>query len=286
MYNSLNDENGVVMTIAATEFDIRDYIDGAAAFYGATANVIMQLSLAPVGYGVIESKVESGSIMRHPVKRTRTTLTYLSVALMGTPGDRAAYRRAIGNAHKYVHSTPESPVRYNAFDPNLQLWVAACLYWGSLDVMERMYGPVEEDTADIFYAYAERLGTTLQVKPEMWPADRAAFAEYWAKNLALTSIDDTMAAYFADLMDLRMLPLPLRAVFGPFHRWFTTGLLPQHIRDEMGLVWTARDERRLNRLLAATGFVWGRMPRVIRNFPFNATLADMRRREEKALPLI
>src|SRR5690606_22987588 len=107
----------------------------------------MQLSLAPVGYGVAESRVHSGSIMRHPVKRTRTTLTYLSVALMGTDEDRAAFRAAVDSVHRHVRSTPESPVKYNAFDRNLQLWVAACLYWGSVDVMRRLHGPTDDEIA-------------------------------------------------------------------------------------------------------------------------------------------
>ncbi|MFE1592769.1 oxygenase MpaB family protein [Nocardia sp. NPDC058705] len=267
-------------------FDIRDYIDGAAAFYGATANVIMQLSLAPVGYGVAESTVHSGSIMLHPVKRTRTTLTYLSVALMGTDADREAYRTAINGAHRHVHSTADSPVKYNAFDKNLQLWVAACLYWGSIDVMDRIYGPVDDTIADDFYDYAHHLATTLQVPREMWPADRAAFAAYWAEHLPQTSVDPTIKAYFDRLLDLKMVTPPLRLLLARFHRWFTTGLLPQHIRDELGLSWTPTDERRLNRLLRTTGTIWGQMPRPIRNFPFNACLADMRRRNRRGKPLI
>lgn len=268
------------------EFDIRDYVDGSAAFWGATANVIMQLSLAPVGYGVAESRVHSGSIMLHPVKRTRTTLTYLAVALMGTDEDRAAYRTAVNGAHKYVHSTADSPVKYNAFDRNLQMWVAACLYWGSVDVMARIYGPTDDEIADTFYEYAHHLGTTLQVPREMWPADRAAFDAYWTENLAKTSIDPTIKAYFDDLLDLKMVARPLRQPYARFHRWFTTGLLPQRLRDEMGLSWSDRDERRLNRLMRTGGRISARMPRAIRNFPFNITLADMRRRQRTGKPLI
>ncbi|MFJ2834674.1 oxygenase MpaB family protein [Nocardia sp. NPDC087230] len=268
------------------EFDIRDYVDGSTAFWGATANVIMQLSLAPVGYGVAESRVHSGSIMRHPVKRTRTTLTYLSVALMGDDADRAAYRTAINGAHKYVRSTADSPVQYNAFDKNLQLWVAACLYWGAVDVMARIYGPADDDIADTFYEYAHHLGTTLQVPRQMWPADRAAFDAYWTEHLPQSHIDATIKAYFDDLLDLKMISPALRLPFARFHRWFTTGLLPAHLRDEMGMTWTDRDERTLNRLMRASGRVTGRLPRVIRNFPFNLTLADMRRRQRRGKPLI
>jgi uncharacterized protein (DUF2236 family) len=39
------------------------------------ANVIMQLAQPGVGYGVMESRVESGRVDRHPIKRARTTFT-------------------------------------------------------------------------------------------------------------------------------------------------------------------------------------------------------------------
>ena len=48
------------------------------------ANVIMQLAQPGVGYGVLESRVESGRVDRHPIKRARTTFTYLAVATNGS----------------------------------------------------------------------------------------------------------------------------------------------------------------------------------------------------------
>ena len=39
----------------------------------AGANVIMQLAQLPVGRGVAESKVDSGNLYKHPLKRARTT---------------------------------------------------------------------------------------------------------------------------------------------------------------------------------------------------------------------
>ena len=58
-------------------------IDGAALL-ASTANVVMQLARPGVGYGVLESTVEASQVMRHPVRRIRNTVTYLSVALLGT----------------------------------------------------------------------------------------------------------------------------------------------------------------------------------------------------------
>ena len=117
---------------------------GIGVIAGA-ANVIMQLSLPAVGYGVYESRVDSGNLFKHPMKRGRTTLSYLAVAGLGSAKDRKAYRKAIGKAHAQVRSTADSPVKYNAFDPKLQLWVAACLYRGTEDV-HRIFGGVTEVT--------------------------------------------------------------------------------------------------------------------------------------------
>ncbi|MGQ4600995.1 oxygenase MpaB family protein [Nocardia sp. R6R-6] len=267
-------------------FDIAQYIDGIAGFLGGTANVIMQLSAPPVGYGVVESTVDSGKVMLHPVKRLRTTLTYLAVAMLGTDAERAAYREAVDTAHRSVRSTASSPVRYNAFDPALQLWVAACLHWGAKDLYERMHGRMDEPTADAFYRHGARLGTTLQMPETMWPADRRAFDEYWTATLAQTSIDATIRGYFQDLIELRMLPRPAQLAFGRLHRFFVTGLLPQHLRDEMGLTWTEHDERILGRILRALGAAESRLPRPIRVFPLNAYLLDLRIRRRLGLRLV
>jgi uncharacterized protein (DUF2236 family) len=87
------------------------------AFAAGAANVIMQLSWPEVGHGVVESKVDSGNLLKHPWKRARTTFQYLAVAILGRPRDRAAFREAVNSSHRQVKSTPDSRIRYNAFDP-------------------------------------------------------------------------------------------------------------------------------------------------------------------------
>src|ERR1700712_5555867 len=143
------------MTISDTVRQLRsrrgagldDGMMGVALLAGA-ANVIMQLGRPGVGYGVMESRVESGRVDRHPIKRARTTFTYLAVASMGTDAQKAAFRRAVNGAHAQVYSTDESPVSYNAFDKDLQLWVAACLYKGGADAYRTFVGEMDAETAD------------------------------------------------------------------------------------------------------------------------------------------
>jgi uncharacterized protein (DUF2236 family) len=264
-----------------TENALRDAVVGAGLLAGS-ANVIMQLSRAPVGYGVLESRVDSGNLFRHPVKRTRTTLTYLAVATMGTDAERAAYRQGVNRAHAQVHSTASSPVAYNAFDTDLQLWVAACLFKGFEDVYVAFVGGDPER----FYRDAAKLGTTLQVQPEMWPADREAFEKYWAAGLDEVAIDDTVRRYLTRIVDLEFLP-PVFAVPGRrFHRFVTTGFLPQRFRDEMRLPWTAADQRRFDALLAVLGRVVRVLPGPVRRFPFNFCLRDLRWRLRTGRPLV
>ncbi|MGN2636086.1 oxygenase MpaB family protein [Nocardia takedensis] len=269
----------------AEDFDMPEFWTGIAAFLGGTANVVMQLSLTPVAYGVMESPVESGSIAVHPWKRLRTTLTYLAVALMGTDRDKKVYKEAVNGAHRFVRSNADSPVEYNAFDPKLQLWVAACLYWGVVDLEERLHGPLDADTREVFYQYAHRLGSTLQMRRDMWPADTAAFQEYWDAELATKSINEPTRQFFNNLIDLKMVAKPIR-VFAPMQRFFVTGLLPEHVRQEMGLRWSPWDDQVMNAMLRTTGSFYRKMPKHARLFPLNVFLWDMRRRYLLGKPLI
>jgi len=268
---------------------LNDTLMGLALLLGP-ANVIMQLARPGVGYGVLESRVESGRIDLHPVKRARTTFTYLAVAMAGTETQKAAFRRAVNRAHAQVYSTPESPVEYNAFNPDLQLWVAACLYKGGVDFYRTFLGEMDEQDADRHYREAVVLGTTLQVPAEMWPPDRAAFDRYWQQQLDNVHIDDTVRDYLYPIAvgRIQALPLPEFARRQPekLGLLITSGFLPQRFRDEMQLSWDAAKQRRFDRLIAVLRTVNNAMPQFVRRFPFNVLLWDLDRRIKAGRPLV
>jgi uncharacterized protein (DUF2236 family) len=266
-----------------------DGLMGVALLAGP-ANVIMQLARPGVGYGVLESRVESGRVDRHPIKRARTTFTYLAVATKGSDAQKAAYRRAVNKAHAQVYSTDESPVKYNAFDKDLQLWVAACLYKGGVDVYRIFVGEFDDETADQHYADGMSMGTTLQVPADMWPKDRAAFDEYWQRSLDQVHIDDTVREYLYPIAASRVrgvkLPAPLQRWSDGFALLITTGFLPQRFRDEMRLPWDEARQRRFDRLMKVVSAVNHALPSFVRQFPFNVLLKDLDRRVRKGLPLV
>jgi uncharacterized protein (DUF2236 family) len=132
------------------------------------------------------------------------------------------------------------------------------------------------------------LATTLQVPPERWPADRAAFDRYWQESLAKVHIDDTVRDYLYPIAAGRIrgvaLPSPLQRLSDGFSLLITTGFLPQRFRDEMRLPWDAT--RRFDRLMAVFRTVNRALPRFARQFPFNVLLADVDRRIRTGRPLV
>ena len=61
-------------------FRIEDHLSMTGARLAGAANFTMQLAWPGVGYGVMNSRVHDGSAMKHPIKRSRTTFTYIAVA--------------------------------------------------------------------------------------------------------------------------------------------------------------------------------------------------------------
>lgn len=257
-----------------------DLLNPAAVLLPA-ANVIMQLSSPGVGYGVLESPVDSGNVYKHPFKRARTTGTYLAAATLGTDSDRALIRAEVDRVHALVRSNASSPVSYNAFDPKLQLWVAACLYRYYVDMHEFLYGPLDDASADAIYADARTLGTTLQVRAGMWPADRQAFDEYWKRSLDDLHIDPPVREHLHGVAAMAFLPAPVRMLAGRFNLFATTGFLPPAFRDHMQLAWTAEQQHRFDLLLTGLRIADRVIPRDLGVFGYRLYLWDMRSRARR-----
>jgi uncharacterized protein (DUF2236 family) len=88
------------------------------------------------------------------------------------------------------------------------------------------------------------------------------------------------------VLDLRFLPRPVSVLCGPLHRFVTTGYLPPLFRTQLGLGWTASQQRRFERFIGLTAWSVRMLPRPLRRFPYNAMLWDLRRRVRTGRPLV
>lgn len=272
--------------VALSPGTLGDLMDGIAPLAAGSANVVMQLSWLPVGRGVAESRVDSGRVDKHPLKRLRTTLSFLVIAVHGSEQERIALRREINRAHAQVKSRPGDPVAYDAFDPELQLWVAACLYKGMEDTYTWLHGTPDAATLESIYRHGARFGTTLQVPEGAWPADRAAFQAYWEAGLKRIELDDVTRAYLQRLATLRFLPMPFSVALGPLNRLLTLGFIEPEFRAELGLPWSERDQRLFDLLTEIAAATNRRLPRLVRRVPLNLYLWDVRRRLHTGRPVV
>jgi uncharacterized protein (DUF2236 family) len=246
--------------------DVRDIAAEALTLAGGGRALLLQIAHPAVGRGV----VEHSDFATRLLDRFDSTMLYLTASMFGTPEELRAMRRIVNRAH--------APVRggtYNAYDPELQLWVAATLYDTMMDLHRRVYGPLSPAEADAAYRDLTRALSNLQLSPDRWPPTRQAFAAYWDAMIGTLRVDDEVLAVSRQILFPGNAPLWIRPAL-PMLRLLTTGLLPATLRAEFRLPWDARRQWRFDRLLRWTTTLYPRLPQRLRHLPRDRYLARLR----------
>lgn len=230
---------------------IADVSADVALLAGGGAAILLQIAHPAVG----EAVAEHSDFAQRPLDRLNGTLTYLYVTVYGTPSEAAEVARRVGAAHRPVRSE-----RYDARDPQLQLWVAATLYDTAMRVRELVFGPLREVDAEALLADYAVIATALGVPRALWPSDRAAFDRYWSESLASLRVTDASRLVATQLLHPTTGPFWLRAVM-PLARVLTAGLLSEELRTAFDL---AHNQKRFDRIMRVTSTVYPRLPRWIR----------------------
>jgi uncharacterized protein (DUF2236 family) len=239
----------------------RDVGSESVLIAGGGRAILLQLAHPAVGRGVAEHSDFDARVLG----RLDGTLSYVYAVFYGTPAERAWVRRLVNRAHVPVRGVADrSGPAYNAYDPELQLWVAATLYQSTVTVYERVFGPLDERTADDLYREYSVVGSTLQLASDAWPTDRAAFARYWDETVEGLEVSSAARDVARRLLRPSTGPRWLRAAM-PLASLVTAGLLPPHVRTQYGFAWNARLQRRFDRWFALTRFAYPRMPVQLRH---------------------
>jgi uncharacterized protein (DUF2236 family) len=230
---------------------------------GAGRAILLQIANPSIGHAV----AEHSNFGERPLDRLRTTMSYVYAVIYGTPEQLTAMRRSVNRAHVPVRRQAEGDSKgYNAFDGESQLWVVATLYDTAVTVYEQIHGQLDDDSADVIYREYAKIGTALQLPPELWPATRPAFREYWERSLANMKVDDVAVRVAHDLLHPSAVPVWLRLTM-PLARLLTAGLLPGSLREDFKLPWSEGRRRRYERIMRLLAVVNPLLPQRVRHWP-------------------
>ena len=256
-----------------TPLSAKDIAGEALHLAGGGRALLLQIAHPAIGRGVVEHSDFANRIEQ----RLHATMTFMYASVYATPEEVQFVRRSVNRAHAPVRSDArEGTPGYNAFDPELQLWVAATLYQTTLMLFERVFGAVPAvDGERLYREFCAQL-SVLQLRPESWPPTREDFDRYWSESLHRLSSTEETRAVARQILYPDAVPFWMRALL-PLARLVTVGLLPEVVRDHFELAWNERLQSRFDRWMALTAVVYPLIPRRIRYRPRDFYLGRLRR---------
>jgi uncharacterized protein (DUF2236 family) len=235
--------------------------------------ILMQLAHPLVAAGVYDHS----SFRATPwaaAQRLHATIHAMVSLTFGTDAEREHALHGIRTIHRRVHGTlPEAvgPLPagtcYSAEDPALVLWVHATLLESIPLVYERVIAPLTSAQRDAYCDEAAWVAIALGAREEQVPRTAGAVAAYLAEMYASGVI--TVGPQARELAAAVLSPRigRLAPPVAGLHRLITAGLLPAHLRDQYGLPWSPRHDRRLARGLALSGALRRAVPRRLAIWP-------------------
>jgi uncharacterized protein (DUF2236 family) len=201
---------------------------------------------------VIAGARESGFYERNPWKRLERTLALTYTITFGNRAEALHAAERINGVHRRVRGIdPVTGRTYDAMDPDLLLWVHACLVDSALLFERRTVGRLSESERQRFHEEQMHAAELLELPRTNIPSTVDGLRAYIEQVVAGDDLRVTDASFrVADLFhrpppDAEWRPV-LRAV-----AWWAFGTLPARLRSMYGVRWGPLSEARLRASLAA-----------------------------------
>lgn len=212
----------------------------AVALSGPRA--LLMMGAHPVAF---EGFFMATGALADPYERLRRTAEVLDAIAWGTAADarrmtrrvRAMHRRARGvlprPAGRFPAGTP-----WAADDPELLLWIIACLADSAALVHDRYVARLSTGEREAFWADYRVVGRYFGLGDADMPADWPEFEAYMSEMLASGDLAVTPTAREVGIEVVLRPPVPLRArPFVELANFITIGLLPAGVRRQYRFSW-------------------------------------------------
>jgi uncharacterized protein (DUF2236 family) len=237
---------------------------------GGGATLILQVAHPLVAAGV----ADHSNYREDPWGRLSRTLDLTTKVVFGDMRTAEEAARRIRSVHQGVAGvTKEDGGRYpkgtpyRANDPELLRWVHATLVYTALDVYQRCVSPLTIAEQRRYYEEQKTLAEIFGVPCERMPGTFAAFNEYVFDMLESDRIAVTGA--LRDVVDATLrpqLPFVARPLVEALNL-ATIGLLPERLREELGLPWNRTRERVFEASRVTLRRIIPALPSLLRAFP-------------------
>lgn len=243
--------------------------------------VLLQIAYPGVGVGV---GLHSNFSYRF-IERSENTAIYIYTMIFGTDEEKRKMKGYVNKKHKYVNDRKKGNT-YDAFDPELQLWVAFTLYYTYVPVYEEIFGKLSDEDSEKLLQEFSILGTSLQVPLSMWPRS-VAEANRYADHIINNVLEPTepMRKTTYELQNaVAYVPWaykPILFISVPAHWNASTERLPPRAKEIFGLQSTL-----LTKTLDKVGVYWLRyvytaLPMFMRSWQVNYYMGLARKLMEK-----
>ena len=245
---------------------------------GGGAALVLQVAHPLVAAGV----AEHSNYREDPWGRLYRTLDLTTKIVFGSTEVAGEAAGRIRHVHERVNGvTTEAGGRYpagtpyDARDPELLMWVHATLVNTSLQVYQRYVGPLPIAEQRAYYEEQKTLAEQVGVPRDRQPDTLADFNAYFRDMVESDRIAATDALRDVVGATLRPeLPFVMRPLVEALNL-ATVALLPERLRAELGLPWTANRRRVFEASRVVLARLLPVLPRIMREFP-PARSADRR----------
>lgn len=203
---------------------------------GGTATVL-QVAHPAIALGV----AQHSDFRRDMMGRLERTLTGVYDIAFGRREAIEAAARRIAQAHQRVRGSAADlkikggRTRYNAFDPDLQLWVLATLVMTGIDSHEIYLGPLQESQKEAYLGemriWCTFFGLPLDYGPQNWRDFLAYYTDMICGDLLGSH---PVCSEMARAVVYPEYPFWLRTAAWPF-QYLVTEALPSPLRERLGL---------------------------------------------------
>jgi uncharacterized protein (DUF2236 family) len=187
---------------------------------------------------VITGARKSGFYQRNPWKRLQRTLALTYALTFGTKEEARAAADRINAVHRAVRGIDDvTGLAYDALDPELLLWVHACLVDSALLFERLTVGRLDDEGRERFHREQMLAAEMLLLPRDRIPRTFPALREYIDEVVESGALVVTSAAQeVADIFRHPPRDAEWRPVLGAISRW-AFGTLPPKLRAGYGFRW-------------------------------------------------